>query len=92
MLGSWKTIPIDLRTLLGSRTMSKPLTVAEPDVGLSMVQSIETVVVLPAPFGPSNPKISPLSTEMSSESTAFIELYVFVSLCVWMAWGIVFSL
>src|SRR6188508_1305382 len=33
--------------------------VAVPPVGASSVQSILIVVVLPAPFGPSSPKISP---------------------------------
>jgi hypothetical protein len=55
MLGSWKTMPMDLRTWLGSFTMSKPFTFAEPDVGLRMVQSMLIVVVFPAPFGPSRP-------------------------------------
>lgn len=73
-LGSWKTMPIDFRTLFASFTMSKPLTVAVPDVGLRIVQSIDIAVVLPAPFGPSNPKISPDSTVMFRSSTAFSEL------------------
>ena len=38
----------------GSAT-SKPATVAEPLVGASSVQSIRTVVDLPAPFGPRKP-------------------------------------
>ena len=54
--------------------MSKPLIVAVPDVGLRMVQSIDMVVVLPAPLGPSNPKISPDSTVMLRSSTALNEL------------------
>ena len=74
MLGSWKTIPMDLRTLFGSLMMSCPSIFAVPDEGLRIVQSIEMVVVLPAPFGPSNPKISPLSTLMFSVSTALNEL------------------
>jgi len=43
---------------VGFRTMSKPLTVAEPDVGGRIVQSMDMAVVLPAPFGPSNPNTS----------------------------------
>ena len=39
-----------------------PLTVAVPEVGAMSPASIRTVVVLPAPFGPSRPKISPLPT------------------------------
>ena len=79
MLGSWKTMPMDLRTCVASLTTSKPFTFAVPDVGLRIVQSMLMVVVLPAPFGPSNPKISPVSTVMSSLSTALKELYAFVS-------------
>jgi hypothetical protein len=33
--------------------------VASPEVGVYNVESIEMVVVLPAPFGPSRLKISP---------------------------------
>lgn len=70
MLGSWKTIPMDLRTLLDSLTMSYPFTVAVPEEGFRIVQSIETVVVFPAPLGPNRPKISPLSTFIVRLSTA----------------------
>jgi hypothetical protein len=80
MLGSWKTMPIDFRTRVASLTMSKPLTFAVPEVGFRIVQSIEIVVVLPAPFGPSKAKTSPDSTAMSNWSTAVIELNVLVSL------------
>ena len=38
---------------------SNPLTVAVPLVEGRSVASIESVVVLPAPFGPNNPNISP---------------------------------
>src|SRR3989304_7821630 len=39
--------------------MSNPATVALPSVGFCRHDSIEIVVVLPAPFGPRNPNISP---------------------------------
>jgi hypothetical protein len=65
---------------MASLTISKPFTLAVPDVGFKMVQSIEIVVVFPAPFGPSNPKISPDSTLMSNELTALSPLNDFVSL------------
>ena len=39
-------------------------------VGMTRVVSMPTVVVLPAPFGPSSPKISPSRTVRSSPSTA----------------------
>jgi hypothetical protein len=42
------------------RTVSKiPATVAEPEVAAMSVPRVLTVVVLPAPFGPRNPKTSP---------------------------------
>src|SRR5687768_5923352 len=47
-----------------------PSTSMVPLVGSSSVDSIFMVVVLPAPFGPSRPKISPLSTRRSIPSTA----------------------
>src|SRR3984885_1192093 len=43
---------------------------APPAVGTTRVVSIPAVVVLPAPFGPSSPKISPASTLRSRPSTA----------------------
>ena len=45
------------RTCAGALTMSKPATVAVPSEGSSSVVSILMVVLLPAPFGPSRPKI-----------------------------------
>src|SRR4051812_26156374 len=48
-----------------------PPTMALPLVGITRVVSIPAVVVLPAPLGPSRPKISPRCTDRSSESTAF---------------------
>jgi hypothetical protein len=39
--------------------MSKPLIKAVPEVGLKIVHSMWMSVVLPAPLGPSSPKISP---------------------------------
>ena len=47
------------RTASGSATTSWPATIARPPVGRSTVLRIRRVVVLPAPLGPSNPKISP---------------------------------
>ena len=40
--------------------MSEPLTLTSPDVGLTNPQIILIIVVLPAPLGPNNAKISPL--------------------------------
>jgi hypothetical protein len=63
-------MPIDLRTCVSCLTTSKPLTLALPEVGFKIVQSIEIVVVFPAPFGPNKPNTSPRSTEMLTLSTA----------------------
>src|SRR2546421_1614835 len=41
-----------------------------PAVGLTSVQSMLIVVVLPAPFGPRNPNTSPLATSNSTPRTA----------------------
>ena len=54
--------PIDWRTPSDCLTTSKPLISAVPDVGGSSVTIIRISVDLPAPFGPSRPKISPSST------------------------------
>src|SRR4051812_25306015 len=47
-----------------------PPTNARPLVGITRVVSMPAVVVLPAPLGPSRPKISPWCTSRSSSSTA----------------------
>src|SRR5688572_17351296 len=44
--------------------------VAQPPLGSRRVQSILMVVVLPAPFGPSSPKISPARISKLTPSTA----------------------
>ena len=57
----------DARELLRSAGMlhtSMPATVAVPDVGTTRVVSMPAVVVFPAPFGPSSPKISPEDREV----------------------------
>ncbi len=54
--------PIEWRTPSDSFTTSKPLMSAVPVVGASSVTSIRISVDLPAPLGPSRPKISPSST------------------------------
>ena len=42
--------------------MSKPATVTRPEVAAMRPAIIRMVVVLPAPFGPRNPTISPRAT------------------------------
>src|SRR3989475_10843852 len=58
--------------------MSYPPTIARPALGASTPQSIRIMVVLPDPFGPSNPKISPCGIERSTRSTARREPNFFV--------------
>ena len=51
--------PIRRRTACGSSATSNPATRARPRSGLSKVARIRTVVVFPAPFGPSSPSTPP---------------------------------
>src|SRR5712691_12420447 len=53
------TTPTRRRTSSGALRVSKPSTSTEPASGASSVQMTRSVVVLPAPLGPSRPKISP---------------------------------
>src|SRR5258705_8013475 len=62
--------PIFSRTCLGWGATSKPATNAWPSVGGISVVSILTIVVLPAPLGPSSPKTSPRRTSKLTLSTA----------------------
>src|SRR5437588_341722 len=57
-------------TLWGSLRTSIPPTKAWPSSALRRPSRISTVVVLPAPLGPSNPKISRSSTRKEMPSTA----------------------
>ena len=50
------------RTRLRCRRTSKPATVAVPASALTNVDKIFTIVVLPAPFGPSSANTLPEST------------------------------
>src|SRR5262249_40420819 len=47
-----------------------PAIIAVPRVGAINAESIRTVVVLPAPFGPKNPKTVPLGIANVKSSTA----------------------
>jgi hypothetical protein len=51
--------------------MSCPAITAVPRVGWRLVERIRSVVVLPAPFGPRMPKISPARQLNDTPSTAF---------------------
>src|SRR5262245_9622445 len=57
-------------TSSGWPTGSKPSTLIWPASGLRSVVNIFSVVVFPAPFGPSSPKIAPRRTEKVRPSTA----------------------
>ena len=60
-------------TLFAWAVTSKPETSARPEVGFRRVVKIIIVVLLPAPFGPRNPNISPSSTVKEIPSTAVTE-------------------
>src|SRR6516164_194980 len=70
-----------------SRTQSAPATVAEPLVGRARPTRILMVVVLPAPLGPTKPRICPRSTDMVSRSRARKGPYFLVNSLVWMTRG-----
>ena len=65
-----ETIPLSCLASAGWAATSTPAMNARPDVGTTRVVSMPAVVVLPAPFGPSRPKISPARTSRLSLSTA----------------------
>src|SRR5438094_533857 len=64
-----------MRSLMRSAwvAMSKPTTVPEPPLGSKMPHSMRMVVDLPAPLGPSTPKISPRLTCRDTSFTAVSE-------------------
>jgi len=61
-----------LLILFGSFVMDIPSIVASPFVGFVKVDSMLSVVVFPAPFGPRRPYIEPSSTWIVRLSTAFL--------------------
>ena len=50
------------RTPIASPVTETPSTKASPESGLTRAASMRSVVVLPAPLGPSRPYISPACT------------------------------
>ena len=66
----WDTIPLSCLASAGCAATSTPARKARPDVGTTRVVRMPAVVVFPAPFGPSKPKISPAATLRFSRSTA----------------------
>src|SRR5262249_38837580 len=69
------------RTSTGSSRTSCPASRARPLVGGRNVVRIRIVVVLPAPFGPSRPTISPLPTAKLIPSTASTSPYCLDNRC-----------
>jgi hypothetical protein len=65
-----------LLTFSGSFVTSWESTKAVPDVGFMSVVRIRIRVLLPAPFGPRSPKISPVYTSNDTSSTAMIVWFV----------------
>ena len=61
---------VSARAAIASDATSRPFTCAEPEVGRTVVVNMPTVVDLPAPFGPSSPKTSPVATSKSMPRTA----------------------
>src|SRR5437868_3521280 len=74
-------------TAWGSRATSWPATEAWPEVGSMSPQSMRRVVVLPAPSGPTKPKISAGVTWMFRWSTAVRAPKRRVKSVVWMMGG-----
>src|SRR5918993_3633637 len=67
----WGTTATSRRARTGSTPTSTPLTQAVPPVRRTRVVRIPTVVVFPAPFGPSSPSTSLRRTAKLTPSTAF---------------------
>ena len=61
----WPASPIRYRSSSASLTTSRPSTSARPPSGSSSVVRMRTVVVFPAPLGPSKPSTVPASTSRS---------------------------
>src|SRR5215468_3498196 len=73
------------RTSAASRTTSNPSTRARPSSGRSSVVSTRTAVVIPAPFGPSKPRMPPCGTVRSRPDSAWVEPKLLASRSVSMA-------
>src|SRR4051812_27944825 len=70
---SW--IPSRTRSAMPSPFQRSPSTSTSPESGSRRPSKISTVVVLPAPFGPSMPKHSPRRTSRSRPATATVSPY-----------------
>jgi hypothetical protein len=74
-VASWAATPIRRRTSFAWVAMSKPATMPRPRSGVARVVRIRTAVVLPAPFGPSRPRIDPEGTAKSTPANACVSPY-----------------
>jgi hypothetical protein len=72
---NWPVTPIAARTASGSRATSCPATRSSPASARIRVERIWTVVVLPAPFGPSRAKVSPGATVKSMPFSTWLSPY-----------------
>ena len=86
-VADWPVRPMLRRTPRGSVSTSNPATRAVPLVGRVSVVIIRTVVVLPAPLGPSSPRTVPCGTEKLTPSTATLSSKCFTRLSASMAGG-----
>src|SRR6185437_3574764 len=68
---AWGITPMERRAVSGALRTSAPSMMAVPEVISSRVVIIRISVDLPAPLGPSRPKISPSSTAKETPSAAF---------------------
>ena len=68
----WPATPICRRTSVGCWATSMPATSARPASGRVRVVRMRTAVVLPAPLGPSMPRIVPSATSRSSPRRAWV--------------------
>ena len=69
-MSSWGTTPSRARIFGPSVAGSRPSTASSPPLSGDTHAIMRIVEVLPAPFGPRNPKASPASTRTSMPSTA----------------------
>src|SRR5687767_5492303 len=68
-------MPRRARTYIGSEVMSLPSSSTRPESGETRPTTIEKVVVLPAPFGPSRPTTSPDEISRLTPRTTVRPLY-----------------
>ncbi len=71
-LGIWKVRPSPsaMRAWAGSPSIARPASAILPEVGRWLPARRSNIVVLPAPFGPTRPTISPARTAKDRPSTA----------------------